>query len=189
MTAKNTRTARTAARNETPSFLIREKKGEAPTAILAVPAPTIKSLKAAEDELYGVAADFLLHGKREEIYKPTWGESLKSHRSFYRKLCDNVKPADARAAWNKKVESADRKTKLSISGLLAACKAAGLIEPGKAPAPKAEAQSDDGGEDACMALADSIVSILSGKGNPATKLAAIRALPDIMDAMDRAADA
>ena len=188
MTAKNTtRTARTA--RTALSFFLREKKGSPIVSVKESPAPSLTEVRSAGSAMYAVAADFLLRGPREELVKNSWGDQLKSERTFYLKLCKHVKPEAACKAWNALVESADRRRDLSLSGLVRACKAAGLFPAGTAPAPKAEAQPDDGGESACMALADAIVAILSGKGNPATKLAAIRALPDIKDAMDRAADA
>ncbi len=160
-------------------FLEREHKGEAATRITAMRAPDIKELRVGEALLRGVAGAFLLNGPDENLLKHTWGESLKSHRSLYVKLCKEVQPAAARAAWNAAVESAERKREVSLSGLVRACKEAGLIKKGEAPAKKeSEAESD------AHALAVQIVAILSAKVTPAAKLKAIAALHEVAAVID-----
>lgn len=161
-------------------FLEREHKGQAATRITAMRAPDIKELHVGEALLRGVAGAFLLNGPDENLLKHTWGESLKSHRSLYVKLCKEVQPAAARAAWNTSVESAERKREVSLSGLVRACKEAGLIAKGEAPSRK----ESEGTESDAHALAVQIVAILSAKVSPAAKLKAIAALHEVKAVID-----
>jgi len=160
-------------------FLEREHKGQAPTRITAMRAPDIKELHVGEALLRGVAGAFLLNGPDEGLLKNTWGESLKSHRSLYVKLCKEVQPASARAAWNVAVEAAERKREVSLSGLVRACKEAGLIAKGESPAKKEETTESD-----ARALARQIVAILSAKVSPAAKLKAIAELHEVKAVID-----
>jgi hypothetical protein len=150
-------------------------------AIVECPAPSLVHItalaKVFDDDMKRLAASLLLNGPSAELLAGSWG-ALRQVKSVY-KTCAECNVEALRAAWNAKQETADRRTKLSLNGLKAAAKAAGLIAPGTAPGKK-EAEPVEPANDS--ALARKIVEILS-KGTPSTQIKAILKLPEIVAEM------
>lgn len=171
------------AKKTAPLFVIDMKGAE-------VDARSIPALKASEihaagqmgDTLQRVLALNVIAGKvdpalldkkeRDKVFT----RSQRTDKGRFIKLLE-LDPAALAKAWNAAQETRKVKRAISLSGLVAAAKEAGLIPKGEAPQTGASETANP------SELAAKIVSILSVPGmTPAKRLAAIAALPEIIAA-------
>ena len=137
-------------------------------------APSMEELNAAGGAVRAAFVSLLLAGADSTLATSTWPRALRSMQGQYRRLAA-LDVTALRNAWNGAQETRERKTAINANGLIQAAKDAGLIAKGNAPASKDETATSD--------LAYDIAKILS-TGTPAQQIKAIRALTEIISAMD-----
>lgn len=170
------------AKKATPLFVVDQKGVE-------VDARSVPALKASEITAAGQMGDVLQRSlalniiagnldpalldkkERDKVFT----RSQRTDKSRFVKLLELDRAALAKA-WNAAQETRKVKRAISLSGLVAAAKEAGLIEKGEAPASAKAADTGDVAD-----LAARIVAIMATpRMTAAAKLAAIAELPEIM---------